>query len=405
MTELDPSAKRGAVALEEPDPSEYLVIGDFGGRVTEPTLIDRDNFDRVMASLLVNLAGTQMRELEDFHPDRLLARFRMFEPDQPAVETRAAALKAKRETPTPNLGEILQPGSLLEQIAGGGDPFDRYVRELAAAHASAPEAKDDPSDAARCGLLRALLHHPRFQAIEAAWRGLDFVIRRCDSELDAQERVYIAQFPWIHARTDLNDARDLRQVRMLRLLAKRRWRAVIALFSFSGEAASIEFLGRMALLASHAGIPFIAEGSADMGEHWEELRRIPEAGYVGLALPRFLTRLPYGAKTSAVDTLAFEEMPEAPAHQHYLWGNPALACLALLMAGQNALTLENLPLHTYRANGEWQATPPSEVWMTESEAQTLIDMGLMPLVSFKDTGRVRLAGWRAMNGKALRFPS
>src|SRR5260370_36828504 len=93
----------------------------------------------------------------------------------------------------------------------------------------------------------------------------------------------------------------------------------------------------MALLAAHVRAPFLAEGSADMGPHWDELRSIPEASYLGLALPRFLLRLPYGAQSSPIDAFPFEEMPPAaPVHSHFLWGNPALACLALLTAAGGA---------------------------------------------------------------------
>jgi len=179
---------------------------------------------------------------------------------------------------------------------------------------------------------------------------------------------------------------------------------VIGLYDFGPDAADIEFLGRMALLASHIGAPFIAEGSVDMGAHWDELRAIPEAPYLGLALPRFLLRLPYGARTSAIESFPFEEMPAAPAHAHYLWGNPALAFLTLLTAG-GALNLDGLPLHTYQDDGEWRMTPCAEVWMTETQVLALIDLGLMPLVSFRDSDRVRLAGFRAINGEELALPS
>ena len=138
-----------------------------------------------------------------------------------------------------------------------------------------------------------------------------------------------------------------------------------------------------------------------MGDHWDELRAIPEASYLGLALPRFLLRLPYGARTSAIESFPFEEMPGAPVHAHYLWGNPALAFLALLTAGGGALNLQGLPLHTYQHEGEWHMTPCAEVWMTEAQVLALIDLGLMPLVSFRDSDRVRLAGFRAINGDEL----
>ena len=397
MIELGVQPQRKSVIIAEEEPAHYLILGDFGGRATEPLAIDRDNFDSVMAKLQVNLAGAPFRGLEDFHPDRLyrnLNLFREFDPAQ--TETKEGS---GQPTPQADIGELLRSSSLLEQIAEGGDPFERYVRDLARAHAAPAELSDPQRDTALGERMRGLLHHPRFQAVEAAWRGLDFVIRS-DSGDDSGTRIRIAHFPKAEAARDLLDAKSLGETRMHALLSARRWRAVIGLYAFGSDAADIEFLGRMALLGAHIGAPFIAEGSIDMGDHWEELRTIPEASYLGLALPRFLLRLPYGARTSAIDSFPFEEMPAAPVHAHYLWGNPALAFLALLTAG-GALNLEGLPLHTYQQEGEWHMTPCAEVWMTETQVLALIDLGMMPLVSFRDSDRVRLAGFRAINGEEL----
>jgi type VI secretion system protein ImpC len=401
MIELGVEPKRKSVVIAEDEPAHYLILGDFGGRSTEPLAIDRDNFDAVMAKLQVNLAGAPFRELEDFHPDHLYRNLNLFREFD--VEPAAAAEKSAQPAPRADIGELLRSSSLLEQIAEGGDPFDRYLRELTRAHAASPEFSDLQRDAALGERLRGLLHHPRFQTVEAAWRGLDFVIRS-EAGDDSSVRLRIAHFPKAEAARDLLEAKSLGETRMHALLSARKWRAVIGLYAFGPEAADIEFLGRMALLAAHIGAPFIAEGSVDMGDHWEELRAIPEASYLGLALPRFLLRLPYGTRTSAIDSFPFEEMPAAPAHAHYLWGNPALAFLTLLTAG-GALNIEGLPLHAYQHEGEWRMTPCAEVWMTETQVLALIDLGLMPLVSFRDSDRVRLAGFRAINGEELALPS
>jgi len=401
MIELGVQPKRKSVILAEDEPAHYLILGDFGGRATEPLAVDRDNFDSVMAKLQVSLAGAPFRELEDFHPDRLfhsLNLFREFDPAQTETQEKNA-----KPTPQADIGELLRSSSLLEQISGGGDPFERYVRDLARAHAAPPEFSDPQRDAALGERMRGLLHHPRFQAVEAAWRGLDFVIRS-DSAADSGMRIRIAHFPKSEAARDLLGAKSLGETRMHALLSARKWRAVIGLYAFGPDAADIEFLGRMALLAAHIGAPFIAEGSVDMGDHWEELRAIPEAQFLGLALPRFLLRLPYGPRTSAIDAFPFEEMPATPVHAQYLWGNPALAFLTLLTSG-GALNLEGLPLHTYQQDGEWLMTPCAEVWLTDTQVLALIDLGLMPLVSFRDSDRVRLAGFRAINGEELALPS
>ena len=323
MIELGVEPKRKSVAIDEDEPAHYLILGDFGGRATEPLAIDRDNFDAVMAKLQVNLAGAPFRELEDFHPDHLYRNLDLFRKFDPAPPT-AGEEKTEQATPQANLGELLRSSSLLEQIAEGGDPFERYLRDLARAHAAPAESSDPQREAALGERMRGLLHHPRFQTVEAAWRGLDFVVRS-DSGDEAGTRIRIAHFPKAEAARDLLDAKSLGETRMYALLNARKWRAVIGLYAFGPDAADIEFLGRMALLAAHLRAPFIAEGSAGMGDHWDELRAIPEASYLGLALPRFLLRLPYGARTSAIESFPFEEMPGAPVHAHYLWGNPALA--------------------------------------------------------------------------------
>jgi len=274
-----------------------------------------------------------------------------------------------------------------------------------------PELSSDAArDAALGERMRGVLHHPPFQAIEAAWRGVDFLMRR----VNGGARVFLAQY----SRDDLN--RDLlnlatgspmgpasrRDTRLQELLNARRWRAIAGLYSFGPDACDIELLRRLASLAARVRAPFISacsppEGSADMGPYWRELTAIPEADYIGLVLPRFLLRLPYGARTAPIDSFAFEEMPGALVPSRYLWGNPALACLALLACGGGSLDLTGLPLHAYKKDGEWTTTPCVEMRITEVRELALIEAGLMPLVPSAKRDCARLAGFRAINGKEL----
>ena len=52
------------------------------------------------------------------------------------------------------------------------------------------------------------------------------------------------------------------------------------------------------------------------------------ARYIGLAMPRFLARLPYGAKTNPVEEFDFEEDTGAADHSRYTWANSAYAMAA-----------------------------------------------------------------------------
>src|SRR4029077_19179244 len=47
---------------------------------------------------------------------------------------------------------------------------------------------------------------------------------------------------------------------------------------------------------------------------WRSLREAEDALYIGLAMPRFRSRLPYGAKTSPVEEFDFEEDTGAADH-------------------------------------------------------------------------------------------
>ncbi len=395
MIEVDVAPRRTKIAAAADEPARYLVLGDFGGRVAEPFAVDRDNLNDVMSILHVSAGGMRLRELEDFHPDRLYERFEMAsaiaepepEPEPPA------------DSPKADIGELLRPTSLLEQIAGGGDPFDKYVKDLARAHA-VPQKKLPDRNAALGERLNAMLHHPRFQALESAWRGLDFAVRQMD---DVAARILVVQFSKDDLAADLASD-NLRGTRLYSLVHSRRWAAAIGLHSFNET--EIELLARVALVAGDARVPYLAEGSTGIASALGEFREIPEAAWLGLALPRLLLRLPYGSRTSPIDSFEFEEMPAAPSHEQYLWGNAAVACLAVLVRAEpDNLNLDGLPSHTYKQDSEWVMKPCGEFLMTETQVLALIDAGLMPIVSYKDRPLVRLAGFRAVNSAPLRLPA
>ena len=52
---------------------------------------------------------------------------------------------------------------------------------------------------------------------------------------------------------------------------------------------------------------------------WRSLRESDDARYLAMCMPRFLARLPYGAKTNPVDEFAFEEDTEGASSDKYCW--------------------------------------------------------------------------------------
>lgn len=150
---------------------------------------------------------------------------------------------------------------------------------------------------------------------------------------------------------------------------------------------------------------------ADAGRRWcclleTALRAVPEAASIGLALPRFLLRLPYGRKTDTIESFDFEEMMQPPEHEDYLWANPAFAGALLLaqsfsehgwyMRPGTHGQMDVLPLHVYERDGESELKPCAEVLLTEESAERVLEHGLIPLVSLKGQDALRLVRFQSI---------
>lgn len=437
MIELDIQPRRKKASTPEEDKTfRMLLIGDFGADdFARPQFIDRDNFEEVMEKLKVHvelpLAGKiSFREIDDFHPDQLYRKLSLFrtlretrdklEDPETYKETKAALYDAPAPQATM---DILRPASLLDDIveeSSGGkamDPFKEYLRKLVGPYA---EPKKDPKlpdmlaevDAAIAGNMREILHNPAFQRLEAAWRSVYFLTREVETSVDL--KLYIVHLPQKMLAGDLLRANDLKETVLHALLAAQKWDYIAADYYFSPDDTDMGVLGRIALLCGAMRARFVA-GAEPKPETWlaassggyDEIRRLPEADSIGLTLPRWIARMPYGKGGSDVDLFDFNEMQTklAPPHEHYCWANPAFA-LAYLIAqdhatGEEALNIHRLPAHVYKDGTDSVVKPCAEYWMTTKDCEELISKGLMPLVSMKGQDWIRLAGMRAINGGPL----
>jgi hypothetical protein len=134
------------------------------------------------------------------------------------------------------------------------------------------------------------------------------------------------------------------------------------------------------------------------------LRKLPEAGLLGLGMPRFLLRQPYGENTVTIDSFTFEEVP-ATKKKKYLWGNPALACASLLCQGfnkdgwsfkpGNVLDLIDMPMHVYTDDDEEQTTL-AEAWLNRPMVEQQSKFGFMCLLCVKAANRMQLFRFQAL---------
>jgi type VI secretion system protein ImpC len=430
----------------------------------KPILIDPDNFEEVMENLQAGLqlpAGAlRFAELDDFHPDRIYQNVALFQALRQTrkqlsnPETFRAASARLHATPPPPAQPALSSGSLLDQIAGvsaAPEPaparkpsadtiLDEAIRRIVAPHLTPkPDPRQDELvaqiDAASGELMREILGDPDFQALEAAWRSIFLLLQRLETGVGL--KIYVIDVSREELLADVLGASDPHSSGLYRLLVDEAagtpgeapWALVAGNYTFSPCDRDCQALARIAAVARDAGAPFLAAmhprlmGCESIGatpdtddwratvetgnmEAWQSLRGLPDACWLGLAMPRFLLRLPYGKATSSTDLSGFEEMPQPPSHESYLWGNPAIVCACLLGDAFNrqgwefgpgvANRLDGVPIHSYKRSGESVVTPPAETWITERFAERILDQGVMPLASVKNGDAVQLVRFQSI---------
>jgi type VI secretion system protein ImpC len=440
--EIDVGEESEELPRPEPDtPFRILVAGDFTGgtgRNRRAIEVDRDNFDEVMARLApaVRLKfGTAelpmtFREMEDFHPDRLFETLPPFQALR-GLRRRLANESTFREA----AAQILPPAApkadapnlsgadLLREMMGESpqaastaparvSDWDRMLGEMVSKYT---KPKPDPrqpeliaqTDAAITGEMRVVLHHPAFQSLEAAWRGLYFLVRRLETGEDL--KVYVMDLP----PEELFTAEGMASLRRVAVtegtgtIGAEPWALIAGLYSFSADHEGI--LAQIAAIARTAGAPFLSGlGPSVVGLQgvFDGLRRSAAARWVGLAMPRMLLRMPYGKNADETETFAFEEMPTPVEHELYLWGNPAIACAYLLGESFSRYgwelrpgvlkDVDGLPLHLYQGDGEKILKPCAEILMTEEVAELLMDRGFIPLATIKNTDTVRVVRFQSI---------
>ena len=151
---------------------------------------------------------------------------------------------------------------------------------------------------------------------------------------------------------------------------------------------------------------------SDEGKLWSALRDQTESVYLGMALPRVMARLPYGRDTEPLETFDFEEFDESAGHDDYVWSNPCFVVGQLLaesfsefgweMGNRLKQDVEGLPVHVYKEGTETVYKPCAETLLTDTAMQRLMEIGLMPLVTFKNSDRVKLARYHSIADTALR---
>lgn len=476
--------------ISEDPPFHILLLGDWNGmenRGEESDLsevrqieIDRDNFDQVLKRLNVKLdlkfqgnnegkLSLQFEELEDFHPDKIFQKLTLFADlrdirqrlvKQDTFESAAREVRSWFTEPEDEKSENTQseanavgvsdstPDGLLDQILGQADEnvtsnqqqsgasteLNGFIRKIVKPHLVQVDSEEQSKlliivDEVISDLMRKILHHPQFQALEAAWRGAYLFVRR--AQTDSQLKIYLSNISKKDLMDNLKSADDLTESKIYQIFDSKDqpWAIVCGNYTFSLNVDDIAALIRLAKIGSNTNSPFISNIKPEMfgfgtfgdvndssnwkvaddsteNRLWTTLRAVPEATHLGLALPRFLARLPYGEKIEPTETFYFEEFRDNVLHEHYLWSNPVFICATLIaktytkygweLSGNFLQDIDNLPLYQYKENGETKTKSCAEIIFTEDSCEKILQQGLIPLISFRDTDRIKIGRFQSI---------
>jgi type VI secretion system protein ImpC len=289
--------------------------------------------------------------------------------------------------------------------------------------------------------INKILHHEDYQKLEGAWRGLHYLVNNTETDEMLKIRVMNA------SKADL--ARSLKRYKGTNWdqspLFKRVYEAeygqlggepygcLVGDYHFDQSPPDVELLGELAKNAAGAHCPFISGASPALLQMdswqelsnprdltkifqtpeyaaWRSLRESDDAKYVGLAMPRFLARLPYGAKTNPVEEFNFEEVTESGAHDKYNWANAAYAMAVninrafkqygwctTIRGVESGGAVPNLPVHAFPTDeGSIDAKCPTEIAISDRREAELAKNGLMPLVHRKNSDFAAFIGAQSL---------
>ncbi len=269
--------------------------------------------------------------------------------------------------------------------------------------------------------IDAILHHPAFQTLESGWRGLKFLVDRTDFR--QKVKIEVLDVPKETLRQDFEDAPDLTQSGLFVQTYTQEYdtpgaypfAAIIANYEFDAGAPDIAMLRSLSKVAAAAHMPFIGAvspeffGRASMEEvtgirdlpgyferaaylKWKAFRETEDARYVGLTLPRFLARLPYGPDTSPVRAFNYTEDVRGAGSRAFVWANAAFAFAVNLVRSfvRNGWCLQirgpraggmipDLPVHLYDLDTSRLGKIATDALIPETREFEFAGLGLIAL--------------------------
>ncbi|MDB5876217.1 MAG: impC [Ramlibacter sp.] len=293
--------------------------------------------------------------------------------------------------------------------------------------------------------VNLILHHPEFQQLEGAWRGLHYLVN--NTETDEQLKIRFMNISKVdlgktlkrYKGTNWDQSPIFKKVYEAEYgqFGGEPFGCLVGDYYFDHSPPDVELLGEMSKNCAAAHAPFIAGTAPSLMQMdswqelatprdltqifttpedagWRSLRESDDARYLGLAMPRFLARIPYGAKTSPVEEFDFEEDTGAADHNRYTWANAAYAMATNItrsfkMYGwcsrirgvESGGAVEGLPVHSFPTDdGGVDMKCPTEIAISDRREAELAKNGFMPLLHRKNSDFAAFIGAQSLQKPA-----
>jgi type VI secretion system protein ImpC len=293
--------------------------------------------------------------------------------------------------------------------------------------------------------VNLIIHHAQFQELESAWRGLHYLVNNTETDEMLKIKVFniskkeLAKNLKKFKGTAWDQSPIFKKVYELEYgqLGGEPYGCLVGDYYFDHSAPDVELLGGLAQIAAASHAPFIAAAAPatlqmdSWGElanprdltkifqtpeyaAWRSLRESDDSKYIGLAMPRFLSRMPYGAKTNPVEEFDFEEDTSGADTKKYTWCNAAYAMAvninrAFKLYGwcsrirgvESGGAVEGLPVHTFPSDdGGVDMKCPTEIAISDRREAELAKNGFMPLIHRKNSDVAAFIGAQSLNKPA-----
>ena len=286
-----------------------------------------------------------------------------------------------------------------------------------------------------------IIHNNDFQELESSWRGLHYMVQ--NTQFSKPVKIEVLDVSKEELFEDLEEAKNNEGYEKdSGLWHHIYWNAydkvgghpytsIVSDYQFDNSGQDIKMLRHLSILSEMAQLPFLGNASCQFFGHesfeemmadrhleekirdgakytaWHSFREDDRSKYIGLTLPRFLGREPYGKDTDPTKNFTYnenvvqvtaDEKGKPKKEDKSLWVNASYAMAANMIRSfedwgwsvkivgvDSGGRVQNLPTPTFEEHGETKVKVPVEASVGQAKDQELCDMGFIPLAHWDRT--------------------